>query len=94
MTSMAFMLGVLPLVLASGASSASQRAIGTAVIGGMLTGTLLSVLFVPIFFVVVCGFFKGSARQNKMYAAHAQAAGIEALTPVAAAPADQGNPHV
>ena len=94
MTSMAFMLGVLPLVLASGASSASQRAIGTAVIGGMLTGTLLSVLFVPIFFVVVRGFFKGSARQNQMYAAHAQAAGIEAVPPVAAAPADQGNPHV
>ncbi|MEY3461562.1 MAG: hypothetical protein RLZZ03_1215 [Pseudomonadota bacterium] len=94
MTSMAFMLGVLPLVLASGASSASQRAIGTAVIGGMLTGTLLSVFFVPIFFVVVRGFFKGSARQNQMYAAHAQAAGIEALPPVAAAPADQGNPHV
>ena len=94
MTSMAFMLGVLPLVLASGASSASQRAIGTAVIGGMLTGTLLSVLFVPIFFVVVRGFFKGSARQNQMYAAHAQAAGIEALPAVVAAPADQGNPHV
>ena len=94
MTSMAFMLGVLPLVLASGASSASQRAIGTAVIGGMLTGTFLSVFFVPIFFVVVRGFFKGSARQNQMYAAHAQAAGIEAVPPVAAAPADQGNPHV
>jgi multidrug efflux pump len=94
MTSMAFMLGVLPLVLASGASSASQRAIGTAVIGGMLTGTLLSVFFVPIFFVVVRGFFKGSARQNQMYAAHARAAGIEALPPVAVAPADQGNPHV
>jgi multidrug efflux pump len=94
MTSMAFMLGVLPLVLASGASSASQRAIGTAVIGGMLTGTLLSVFFVPIFFVVVRGFFKGSARQNQMYAAHARAAGIEAMPPVAVAPADQGNPHV
>ena len=94
MTSMAFMLGVLPLVLASGASSASQRAIGTAVIGGMLTGTFLSVFFVPIFFVVVRGFFKGSARQNQMYAAHAQAAGIEAVPPVVAAPADQGNPHV
>ncbi|MES2977081.1 MAG: efflux RND transporter permease subunit [Pseudomonadota bacterium] len=77
MTSLAFMLGVMPLVLATGASSASQRAIGTAVIGGMLTGTFLAVLFVPIFFVVVRGFFKGSARQNRIYAEHAHAAGIE-----------------
>ena len=76
MTSMAFMLGVLPLALASGAGSASQRAIGTGVIGGMLTGTVLAVLFVPIFFVVVRGFFKGSVRQNQIYAAHAKAAGI------------------
>ncbi len=77
MTSLAFMLGVLPLVLASGASSASQRAIGTAVIGGMVTGTFLAVFFVPIFFVVVRGFFKGSERQRQRYAEHAQAAGIE-----------------
>ncbi len=76
MTSLAFMLGVLPLVLASGASSASQRAIGTAVIGGMLTGTVLAVFFVPIFFVVVRGFFKDSERQRKMYVRHAEAAGI------------------
>ena len=62
MTSLAFMLGVLPLALATGAGSASQRAIGTGVIGGMLTGTVLAVLFVPIFFVVVRGFFKG--KQN------------------------------
>lgn len=53
MTSLAFMLGVLPLMLASGASAASQRAIGTAVFGGMLTGTLLAIVFVPVFFVVV-----------------------------------------
>jgi multidrug efflux pump len=53
MTSMAFMLGVLPLVISSGAGSASQRAIGTGVIGGMMLGTLLAVFFVPIFFVVV-----------------------------------------
>ena len=76
MTSMAFMLGVLPLALASGAGSASQRAIGTGVIGGMLTGTVLAVLFVPIFFVVVRSFFKGSTRQNQIYAEHAKAAGI------------------
>jgi multidrug efflux pump len=64
MTSLAFMLGVLPLVLASGASSASQRAIGTAVIGGMLTGTFLAVFFVPIFFVVVRGIFKSTDQGN------------------------------
>ncbi|MBU2407285.1 MAG: efflux RND transporter permease subunit, partial [Gammaproteobacteria bacterium] len=53
MTSLAFGLGVLPLVLASGAGSASQRAIGTGVLGGMVTGTGLAVFFVPVFFVVV-----------------------------------------
>ena len=58
MTSMAFILGVLPLVLASGAGSASQRAIGTGVMGGMITATLLAVFFVPVFFVVVRRFFK------------------------------------
>ena len=63
MTSMAFILGVLPLFLASGAGSASQRAIGTGVIGGMLTGTVLSVFFVPIFFIVVRKLFPPSARQ-------------------------------
>ena len=68
MTSMAFVLGVLPLVLASGAGSASQRAIGTGVMGGMLSATLLAVFFVPVFFVVVRRIFKGSERQRKMYA--------------------------
>jgi multidrug efflux pump len=67
MTSMAFGLGVLPLAIASGAGSASQRAIGTGVLGGMLTGTALALFFVPIFFVVVRGFFQGSDRQNKLY---------------------------
>jgi len=65
MTSLAFTLGVLPLFLATGASSASQRAIGTGVIGGMITGTLLAVIFVPVFFVVVRSFFKGSERQRE-----------------------------
>ncbi|MDH6184245.1 efflux RND transporter permease subunit [Polaromonas sp. CG_23.6] len=76
MTSLAFMLGVLPLAIATGASSASQRAIGTGVIGGMITGTALAVIFVPIFFVVVRGFFKGSARQQQIYNEHAKAAGM------------------
>ncbi len=64
MTSLAFALGVLPLFLASGAGSASQRAIGTGVVGGMITGTVLAVIFVPVFFVVVRKLFKGSARQH------------------------------
>ncbi|HSH88638.1 MAG TPA: efflux RND transporter permease subunit [Ramlibacter sp.] len=68
MTSMAFILGVLPLVVATGAGSASQRAIGTGVMGGMLTATSLAILFVPVFFVVVRGFFKGSERQRRLYA--------------------------
>ena len=52
MTSLAFILGVVPLASATGASSASQQAIGTGVIGGMITATL-AVIFVPVFFVVV-----------------------------------------
>ncbi len=68
MTSLAFILGVLPLVLATGAGSASQRAIGTGVMGGMLTATALAVFFVPVFFVVVRRLFKGSERQRRIYA--------------------------
>ncbi len=77
MTSLAFMMGVLPLAIATGAGSASQRAIGTGVIGGMVTGTALAVIFVPVFFVVVRGLFKSSERQKRMYAEHAHAAGID-----------------
>ena len=57
MTSIAFILGVLPLVIASGAGSASQRAIGTGVMGGMISATLLAVFFVPVFYVVVMKVF-------------------------------------
>ncbi|ACB35967.1 transporter, hydrophobe/amphiphile efflux-1 (HAE1) family [Leptothrix cholodnii SP-6] len=53
MTSFAFILGVLPLAIASGAGSASQRAIGTGVMGGMITATVLAVFLVPVFFVVI-----------------------------------------
>jgi multidrug efflux pump len=76
MTSMAFTLGVLPLAIASGAGSASQRAIGTGVIGGMLTGTVLAVVFVPIFFVVVRSLFKGSPRQHAVHAQDAAHLGV------------------
>ena len=64
MTSMAFTLGVLPLALATGAGSASQRAIGTGVIGGMLTGAVLALVFVPVFFVVVRSVFKSGTRHS------------------------------
>ncbi|MEZ2696888.1 efflux RND transporter permease subunit, partial [Hafnia alvei] len=53
MTSLAFILGVMPLVISSGAGSGAQNAVGTGVMGGMLTATLLAIFFVPVFFVVV-----------------------------------------
>jgi HAE1 family hydrophobic/amphiphilic exporter-1 len=52
MTAFSFVFGVMPLVFASGAGSASQRAVGTAVFGGMVASTALAVLFVPVFFVI------------------------------------------
>jgi HAE1 family hydrophobic/amphiphilic exporter-1 len=52
MTAFSFVFGVMPLVFASGAGSASQQAVGTAVFGGMLASTALAVLFVPVFFVI------------------------------------------
>jgi len=58
MTSLAFMSGVLPLALASGAGSGAQHAVGTGVIGGMLAGTFLAIFFVPVFFVVILRYFK------------------------------------
>ena len=75
MTSLAFILGVVPLAMASGASSASQRAIGTGVIAGMVVGTTLAVFFVPTFFVVVRSLFKGSERQRKFDAQHSHQSG-------------------
>ncbi|WP_043117082.1 efflux RND transporter permease subunit, partial [Pseudacidovorax intermedius] len=53
MTSLAFILGVLPLVFGHGAGAGAQNALGTAVVGGMVSGTVLAILFVPLFFVVV-----------------------------------------
>mgnify|MGYP000031105941 CR=1 FL=1 len=53
MTSMAFILGVVPLVVATGAGAASRNSIGTGVFGGMLTATFLAIFFVPLFFVII-----------------------------------------
>ncbi len=62
MTSLAFTLGVAPLMLATGASSQTQHAIGTGVFGGMISGTLLAIFFVPVFYVVV---MRGVAAINR-----------------------------
>jgi len=64
MTSIAFMFGVLPLAISTGAGANSRHAIGTGVIGGMFTATLLAVFLVPVFFVVVRRFFPGHARHH------------------------------
>ena len=68
MTSLAFGLGVVPLAIASGAGSGSQHAIGTGVIGGMATATILAIFWVPLFFVTVSSLFTG----KKKAAIHAQ----------------------
>lgn len=64
MTSMAFILGVLPLALGSGAGSGAQNAVGTGVIGGMVAATLLAIYFVPIFFVVIRRRFPGRPKED------------------------------
>ena len=58
MTSMAFSLGVLPLVLSTGAGSGGRTAIGSGVLGGTISGTVLGVIFVPLFFVIVTRLFR------------------------------------
>jgi multidrug efflux pump subunit AcrB len=62
MTSLAFVLGVSPLALASGAGSGAQNAIGVAIIGGVLAATFLGVLMVPVFFVLIAGRRRGAAH--------------------------------
>ncbi|RXZ34002.1 efflux RND transporter permease subunit [Oxalobacteraceae bacterium CAVE-383] len=62
MTSLAFILGVLPLALSNGAGSGSQHAIGTGVIGGMLTATFLAIFMIPMFFVVISRFGKAKDK--------------------------------
>jgi multidrug efflux pump subunit AcrB len=57
MTSLAFFFGTLPLAMATGAGAGAMNAIGTAVTGGMLSATFIDLIFIPLFFVVVCQFF-------------------------------------
>ncbi|CUX55507.1 Putative component of multidrug efflux pump, acrB/acrD/acrF family [Agrobacterium deltaense Zutra 3/1] len=68
MTSLAFSLGVLPMAIASGASAASQNAIGTGVLGGMISATILAIFFVPVFFVFVMKFFGDRKKENEIAA--------------------------
>ncbi|WP_042299553.1 efflux RND transporter permease subunit [Paraburkholderia kururiensis] len=70
MTSLAFILGVLPLAISNGAGSASQHAIGTGVIGGMLTATFLAIFMIPMFFVVIRARFAGEKEDPDEALAH------------------------
>ena len=64
MTSLAFGLGVVPLAISSGVGSGSQNAIGTAVLGGMMSSTFMGIFFIPIFFVIVERMFSKRERDN------------------------------
>jgi len=80
MTSLAFILGVLPLAVSTGAGSGSQKAIGTGVIGGMLTATVLGIYFVPVFFVIIYSL----ARRDKAAAPGGPQTALETTTETAA----------
>ncbi|AKJ40800.1 multidrug efflux RND transporter permease subunit [Pragia fontium] len=64
MTSLAFIFGVLPMAISNGAGSSSQHAVGTGVLGGMMTATFLAIFFVPVFFVLVRKRFPGKSQQS------------------------------
>jgi HAE1 family hydrophobic/amphiphilic exporter-1 len=76
MTSLAFGIGVLPLAFARGAGAGAQQAIGTSVLGGMVTATFLAIFFIPLFFVMVVQFF------GKRKSRDSQQDGSEAVSPV------------
>ena len=65
MTSLAFIFGVLPLAIATGAGAGGRTAIGTGVIGGMVTATVLAVFLVPVFFVTIRRMFKDEAEPQR-----------------------------
>ena len=64
MTSLAFILGVMPMAISTGAGAASRHDMGTGVIGGMITATLLAIFMVPVFYVLVRRIFKGKTPQT------------------------------
>ena len=80
MTSFAFILGVVPLTIAEGAGAAGQRALGTAVFGGMIASTLLAVFFVPIFFVVFQRLGERFSRRERQRAAEGEQAAAARLS--------------
>jgi len=65
MTSMAFILGVLPMTISNGAGAGSQHSIGTAVVGGMITATFLAIFFVPMFYVTVVNLFTRNSKSKE-----------------------------
>jgi multidrug efflux pump subunit AcrB len=65
MTSLAFILGVMPLAISNGAGSGSQNAIGVGVVGGMFTATFLAIFFVPMFFVIIQNKFASKKPEHK-----------------------------
>ncbi len=67
MTSLAFILGILPLVISHGAGSGSQNAIGTGVMGGMISATVLAIFLVPVFFVVIRRRFPPKKRADELH---------------------------
>ena len=77
MTSLAFTLGVVPLMLAGGASKETQQAIGTGVFGGMITATALAIFFVPVFFVIVLGLVERVQRRKGETPPPAEPASVE-----------------
>ena len=75
MTSLAFGFGVLPLALASGAGAGAQKAIGTGVLGGMITGTLLVILFAPLFYALIEMAFGKSRKREEAKSADTNPSG-------------------
>jgi multidrug efflux pump len=70
MTSFAFILGVVPLVLATGAGRAGRISVGTTVFGGMIAATTLNLLFIPVLYVIVKKIFPGGSKAKKISAEH------------------------
>jgi HAE1 family hydrophobic/amphiphilic exporter-1 len=64
MTSFAFILGVLPLAIATGAGAGPRNTVGTSVAGGMLASTFLSIFFIPVLYVIIRGFAPGRSRRH------------------------------
>ncbi|MCF5846490.1 efflux RND transporter permease subunit [Aeromonas veronii] len=75
MTSLAFILGVLPLVISSGAGASSRNAIGTGVMGGMISATVLAIFFVPLFFMLVMRYFTSHKTKEARMAAAVESKG-------------------